>query len=464
MDTKINDTFNQVASIKVFGVGGAGSNAVNRMVNDDVRGVEFYVANTDVQALDMSPVKNKIRLGTSGLGAGGKPENGKAAAEASEDTIRKAIEGADMVFVTAGMGGGTGTGGAPIVTRIAKEMGCLTVAFVTKPFSFEGKRRMQQAEEGLEELKKYVDCVIVIANNKVLEVIGQIPFGDAMKEADGILRQGVQTITDLIAVPTMINLDFADVKSVMQDSGTALFGIGMADGEDKAVKAAKSAIESPLLDSNIRGAKSAIINVAGGRSLTPYDAQKAVEYIQTVVGDDIDTIFGVSLNDKLEDSCIVSLIATGFSDESVEGVVHAEEPKLEAETEVAAEEAVASESEPDTDEEPVMAEATDETPAEPVESEEGTEEVAAESDTADVAGEEETSEPVEEELDADEDEIDEEAEPEIDGTQEIPVITSRDDDVNFDGVNEDGSVDVPEQLENIVPSEPKRRGFFSIFG
>ena len=305
-------TYNQVAKIKVFGVGGAGSNAVNRMVQEGVQGVEFYVANTDLQALDVSPVANKIQLGKEGLGAGGNPDNGRKAAVESEDAIRRSMEGADMIFLTAGLGGGTGTGASPLFAKIAKELGCLTVGIVTKPFSFEGRKRIVQAEQGLEQLKEYVDSLIIISNNKVLEVIGHIPFEDAFKEADNILRQGVQTITDLIAVPAMINLDFADIKSVMEGQGSALFGIGMADGEDKAKEAAERAIQSPLLEAQINGAKSAIINVTGGTSMSAYDASEAVDYIREAAGNDIDIIFGVAINDKIGDSIIVSVIATGF--------------------------------------------------------------------------------------------------------------------------------------------------------
>lgn len=304
--------YNQIAKIKVFGIGGAGSNAVNRMVQEGVQGVEFYVANTDLQALDISPVANKIQLGKEGLGAGGNPDNGRKAAVESEDAIRQAMEGADMVFLTAGMGGGTGTGAAPLFAKVAKEMGCLTVGIVTKPFSFEGKKRMIQAEQGLEQLKEYVDSLIIISNNKVLEVIGHIPFEDAFKEADNILRQGVQTITDLIAVPAMINLDFADIKSVMEGQGSALFGIGMADGDNKAKEAAERAIQCPLLEASIQGAKSAIINVTGGATMSAYDASEAVDYIRQAAGNDIDIIFGVAINDKIGDSIIVSVIATGF--------------------------------------------------------------------------------------------------------------------------------------------------------
>ena len=304
--------YNQVARIKVFGIGGAGGNAVNRMVQEGVQGVEFYIANTDLQALDVSPVQNKIQLGKSGLGAGGNPDNGRKAAVESEEEIRKAMEGTDMVFLTAGLGGGTGTGASPMFAKIAKELGCLTVGIVTKPFNFEGKKRMIQAEQGLEQLKEYVDSLIIISNNKVLEVIGHIPFEDAFKEADNILRQGVQTITDLIAVPAIINLDFADIKSVMEGQGSALIGIGMAQGENKAQEAAEKAIQSPLLEAQISGAKSAIVNVTGGVSMSAYDAQEAVDYIRDAAGADIDIIFGVAINDKIGDSIIVSVIATGF--------------------------------------------------------------------------------------------------------------------------------------------------------
>ena len=305
-------SYNQVAKIKVFGIGGAGGNAVNRMVHDGVQGVEFYVANTDVQALDVSPVQNKIQLGKAGLGAGGNPDNGRKAAVESEADIRKAMEGADMVFLTAGLGGGTGTGASPLFAKVAKELGALTVGIVTKPFSFEGRKRMVQAEQGLENLKEYCDSLIIISNNKVLEVIGHIPFEDAFKEADNILRQAVQTITDLIAVPAMINLDFADVRSVMEGQGSALIGIGMASSDNKAQEAAEKAIQCPLLEAKIAGAKSAIVNVTGGASMSAYDAQEAVDYVRQAAGNDIDIIFGVAINEKLGESLIVTVIATGF--------------------------------------------------------------------------------------------------------------------------------------------------------
>lgn len=306
--------YNQVARIKVFGIGGAGSNAVNRMVNDGVRGVEFYVCNTDLQSLNQSKCQNKIVLGknsSKGLGAGGNPENGTKAAVESEDDIRRCMAGADMVFIACGEGGGTGTGAAPVFAKIAKEIGALTVAVVTTPFDFEGRKRNDQAQLGLEQLREIVDSIIVVSNNKLLQIIGKIPMQDAFKEADNILRQGVQTITDLIAVPAFINLDFADVKSVMSNKGTALIGIGMAQGENRAKEAAARAIRSPLLDAQIKGAKSAIINVTGA-DITIYDSSVAVDYIREAAGNDIDIIYGVAVNESLGDNIIVTVIATGF--------------------------------------------------------------------------------------------------------------------------------------------------------
>ena len=259
--------FNQVANIKVFGIGGGGSNAVNRMVADGVKGVTFYIANTDVQVMKNSDCENKIVLGretTKGLGAGGNPEVGRKAAEETENEIREAIKGSDMVFLTAGLGGGTGTGAAPLFAKVAKEEGALTIGIVTKPFTFEGRKRERNAMSGLSELQKYTDSLIIVSNNNLLDVIGRRPIEEAFQAADNVLRQGVQTISDLIAVPALVNLDFADVRSVMQNQGAALIGIGMADGEDKAVNAAEKAIQSPLLEAQINGAKSAIINITGG--------------------------------------------------------------------------------------------------------------------------------------------------------------------------------------------------------
>lgn len=313
--------FEQVANIKVFGIGGGGCNAVNRMVSEGVKGVEFYVANTDLQALNISPVENKIVLGrevTKGLGAGANPEMGRRAAQENENEIREAIKGSDMVFITTGLGGGTGTGAAPMFAKIAKEEGALTVGIVTKPFTFEGKKRMKSAEDGLAELKQYVDSLIIVSNNNLIEVIGRRPLTEAFQAADNVLRQGVQTITDLIAVPALINLDFADVRTIMENQGSALIGIGMAEGEDKARAAAEKAIQSPLLEAQITGASNAIVNITGGESITLFDAEDAMALVREAAGNDIDAIFGVAINEKLGDSIIVTVIATGFDKEEEE--------------------------------------------------------------------------------------------------------------------------------------------------
>jgi cell division protein FtsZ len=317
------DMYQQVAKIKVFGIGGAGCNAVNRMVDEGLQGVEFFVCNTDLQVLNVSMVKNKLILGketTKGLGAGANPDIGRKAAVESEGDIRAAMMGADMVFITTGLGGGTGTGASPLFAKVAKDCGALVVGIVTKPFSFEGRKRMEQALKGLEELREHVDSLIIVSNNQLLEVIGRIPFVEAFKEADNVLRQGVQTITDLIAVPAMINLDFADVRSVMEGQGTALIGIGMAAGDNKAQEAAQRAITSPLLEAQIRGARNAIVNVTGGENITIFDASDAVEYIRDSAGGDIDIIFGVAINEQIGDSIIVTVIATGFDLPKVSGL------------------------------------------------------------------------------------------------------------------------------------------------
>jgi len=309
--------FVQVAKIKVIGVGGGGCNAVIRMVEEGVQGVEFYIANTDAQILNSSKIKNKLVLGkdlTKGLGAGGNPEIGRKAALESEADIRAAIGDADMVFVSAGMGGGTGTGAAPVIAKIAKESGALTVGVVTKPFTFEGPRRLLQANDGLSELSENVDSIIIVSNDRLLEVIGGRPLKESFREADNVLRQGVQTITDLIAIPAFINLDFADVREVMSGKGSALIGIGMARGENKAEEAALRAISSPLLEVSIEGAKDAIINVTGGESISLFDANRAVEVIREAVGNDINTIFGIAINENLDDDMIVTVIATGFEE------------------------------------------------------------------------------------------------------------------------------------------------------
>ena len=296
--------FEQVARIKVIGVGGGGNNAVNRMVEEGVAGVEFYVANTDLQVLKRSPVTNKIELGrdlTKGLGAGGEPEIGKKAALESEAEIRQVLEGADMVFIAAGMGGGTGT---------------LTVGVITKPFTFEGMKRKKQAISGIEELRANVDSIITVSNDRLLQLIGGRPMQEAFREADNVLRQGVQTITDLIAIPAFINLDFADVSAVMKNRGNALIGIGMSSGDDKAKEAAKRAISSPLLEVSVAGAKDAIINVTGGPNISLFDANIALETISQEVGDDINTYLGIAINENLDDDIIVTVIATGFEEEN----------------------------------------------------------------------------------------------------------------------------------------------------
>ena len=316
--------FEQVAKIKVIGVGGGGNNAVNRMVEEGVRGVEFFVANTDVQVLRRSPVENKIVLGkdlTKGLGAGGNPEVGKKAALESEGDIRTALEGADMVFIAAGMGGGTGTGAAPVFAKIARELGALTVGVITKPFTFEGMKRKKQAIEGIDELRSNVDSIIVVSNDRLLQLIGGRPMQEAFREADNVLRQGVQTITDLIAVPGFINLDFGDICAVMKNRGNALIGIGMSSGDDKAKEAAKRAISSPLLEVSVAGAKDAIINVTGGPNISLYDANIALETITQEVGDDINTYLGIAINENLDDEIIVTVIATGFEEEKEEVTV-----------------------------------------------------------------------------------------------------------------------------------------------
>lgn len=308
----------QVAKIKVIGVGGGGNNAVNRMVEENVGGVEFYIANTDIQVLRRSSVENKIVLGnelTKGLGAGGIPEMGRKAALESENEIREALTGADMIFIAAGMGGGTGTGAAPVIARIARELGALTVAVITKPFTFEGNKRLKQSVSGLEELKANVDSIIVVSNDRLLQLIGGRPMQEAFREADNVLRQGVQTITDLIAIPALINLDFADVTSVMKGKGSALIGIGMASGEDKAEEAAKRAVLSPLLEVSVSGAKDAIINVTGGPNVSLQDANLAIHAITQEVGEDLNTYLGVAINENLDDEIIVTIVATGFEEE-----------------------------------------------------------------------------------------------------------------------------------------------------
>ncbi|MEE0015237.1 MAG: cell division protein FtsZ [Bacilli bacterium] len=305
-----------VTTIKVIGLGGGGGNAVNRMVESGVKGVEFIAANTDKQALNQSKADVKIQLGaalTDGQGAGANPAIGKEAAIESKKEIEEALTGADMVFVTCGMGGGTGTGAAPVVAEIAQSLGALTVSIVTKPFSFEGPRRMKQAVAGIEELKKHVDTLIVIPNDRLREIIDRsTPMYEAFKEVDNVLRRGVQSISDLIAVVGLINLDFADVKAVMEKSGQSIIGIGIGMGEDRAIDAAKQAVSSPLLETSIEGATDAIINITGGVNLTLFEAEQAAEVVRAAANTDINTIFGSVINENLSDEVIVTVIATGF--------------------------------------------------------------------------------------------------------------------------------------------------------
>ena len=326
----------QLAKIKVIGVGGGGNNAVNRMIESGVQGVDFIVANTDLQVLNNSKSPVKIQIGaelTNGLGAGANPQVGKEAAIETKAEIEAALEGADMVFITCGMGGGTGTGAAPVIAEIAQNLGALTVGIVTKPFSFEGKKRMTQALAGLEELKKNVDTLIVIPNDRLREIIDkQTPLLDSFKEVDNVLRRGVQSISDLIAVAGLINLDFADVKAVMQNRGNALIGIGMGVEEDRAAEAARQAVSSPLLETSIDGATDAIINVTGGSNLTLFEVEEAADVIRESANTDINTIFGAVINENLNDEIIVTVIATGFEDEEKNkntGKVSNEQPKRE---------------------------------------------------------------------------------------------------------------------------------------
>ena len=317
----------QLAKIKVIGIGGGGCNAVNRMIESGVQAVEFIVANTDSQVLNNSLAENKIQIGeklTNGLGAGANPQIGKEAVLESKDEIEEAIKDADMVFITCGMGGGTGTGAAPVVADIAQSLGALTVGIVTKPFSFEGKKRMEQALEGIKELKEHVDTLIVVPNDRLREIIDKsTPLLDSFKEVDNVLRRGVQSISDLIAVAGLINLDFADVKAVMEKRGDALIGIGAGVGEDRAVEAANQAVLSPLLETSIDGATDAIINVTGGPNLTLFEVEEAVEAIRKSANTDINTIFGAVINENFTDEIIVTVIATGFDDKEKEAAAHA---------------------------------------------------------------------------------------------------------------------------------------------
>ena len=315
----------QGAVIKVIGVGGGGGNAINRMVDEGVTGVEFIAANTDVQALSSTKAETVIQLGpklTRGLGAGGQPEVGRKAAEESEETLTAAISGADMVFITAGMGGGSGTGAAPVIARIAKDLGALTVGVVTRPFGFEGSKRGQFAVEGINQLREHVDTLLIISNNNLLEIVDKkTPLLEALSEADNVLRQGVQGITDLITNPGLINLDFADVKTVMANKGNALMGIGIGSGEERVVEAARKAIYSPLLETTIDGAEDVIVNVTGGLDLTLIEAEEASEIVNQAAGQGMNIWLGTSIDESMRDEIRVTVVATGVRQDRVEKVV-----------------------------------------------------------------------------------------------------------------------------------------------
>ena len=315
----------QGAVIKVIGVGGGGGNAINRMVDEGVSGVEFIAANTDVQALSSTKAETVIQLGpklTRGLGAGGQPEVGRKAAEESEEVLTEAISGADMVFITAGMGGGSGTGAAPVIARIAKGLGALTVGVVTRPFGFEGSKRGQFAVQGINELREHVDTLLIISNNNLLEIVDKkTPLLEALSEADNVLRQGVQGITDLITNPGLINLDFADVKTVMANKGNALMGIGIGSGEERVIEAARKAIYSPLLETTIDGAEDVIVNVTGGLDMTLIEAEEASEIVNQAAGHGVNIWLGTSIDESMKDEIRVTVVATGVRQDAVEKVV-----------------------------------------------------------------------------------------------------------------------------------------------
>lgn len=322
MDLEFDSAAANGAVIKVIGVGGAGGNAVNRMIEDGVQGVEFIVANTDIQALEMMKAETKIQLGpklTRGLGAGANPEIGRKSAEESEEAIAESLEGADMVFVTAGMGGGTGTGAAGIVSRIAKEQGALTVGVITRPFTFEGPKKGRFAAEGISSMREHVDTLVTISNNRLLEIVDKkTPMMEAFREADNVLRQGVQGISDLITNPGYVNLDFADVKTVMENQGSALMGIGTSTGENRTAEATKKAISSPLLEVSIDGADNVLLNITGGADLTLFEAQDASDIVSAAATSDVNIIFGTSINEDLGDEVVVTVIATGINGEKKE--------------------------------------------------------------------------------------------------------------------------------------------------
>ncbi|MEH7250184.1 cell division protein FtsZ [Neobacillus niacini] len=321
---EFDTSMEHLANIKVIGVGGGGNNAVNRMIEDGVGGVEFIAVNTDSQAIKQSRAAIKMQIGSSltkGLGAGANPEIGQRAVEESKHQIEAVLAGADMVFVTAGMGGGTGTGAAPAIARIARKLGALTIGVVTRPFKFEGYKRAKNAASGIEEMREAVDTLIIIPNDRLLEIVDKkTPMIDAFREADNVLRQGVQGISDLIAVPGLINLDFADVKTVMSHKGTALMGIGIAEGRNRAAEAAEKALNSPLLETSINGAHGVIMNITGGHNLSLFEVQEAAEIVVSASNEELNMIFGSVINENLTNEIIVTVIATGFSDQEDKAV------------------------------------------------------------------------------------------------------------------------------------------------
>ena len=308
----------QIARIKVIGVGGGGNNAVNRMIEDGIQGVEFIAVNTDAQALNLSRAEIKMQIGanlTRGLGAGANPEVGSKAVEESRKQLQEVLKGADMVFVTAGMGGGTGTGAAPAIAQISRELGALTIGVVTRPFGFEGRKRAVNAASGIEAMREAVDTLIIVPNDRLLQIVDKkTPMLEAFREADNVLRQGVQGISDLIAVPGLINLDFADVKTIMSNQGTALMGIGVAKGPHRAVEAAKKAISSPLLETSINGAQGVLMNITGGSNLSLYEVQEAADIVASAADKELNMIFGSIINENLKEEIMITVIATGFVD------------------------------------------------------------------------------------------------------------------------------------------------------
>ena len=321
------------AVISVIGIGGGGSNAVNRMMEDNITGCEFIAVNTDAQALMMSNADKKVLVGESGLGAGSNPETGRIAAEKSIDVIKEIVKDSDMVFITCGEGGGTGTGAAPIIAAVAKENGCLTVAVVTKPFTFEGRKRMLQAEEGIKNLKGKVDTLIVIPNDKLLEIADEnMTLLNAFRLADNVLKAGVRGVTDLITLPGLINLDFADIKSIIKDAGTAILGDGVASGDSRAIKAAQLAIKNPLIENSIEGAQGILLNISGGPDLKLFEVNEAAEVIRNAASPDSNIIFGAVIDESMNDKIKVTIIATGFKEKSFERQILGEEITIKKES------------------------------------------------------------------------------------------------------------------------------------